>query len=155
MNSWQGQLRSGAGRAGRARLLMSVFCLAIGLTWPWAEAYAGEDDGGQAYRVAVGLVVLESEAPWDDFGRSEFYVSIDRQDPVAMQEVERLDAELDAVGRELEMAGCPVMEMEASGFDALSSERKERCPGDLRSRKASLEGKAAELWKRLRGKPRK
>ena len=162
MSNPQGRRQPGAGGAGRSPRLIIVSCLAAGLAWPWAGACAGEDDRGKAYRVAVGLVVLESEAPEDGFGQSEFYVSIHRQDPAAKQELKRANAELRVVQRELKKIGRRVAEMEASGSDALSSQEKnerenrlaseKRRVGDLRSRMASFQSKAAELRKRLRGR---
>lgn len=162
MSKRQGQRQSGAGGAGRSRRLMIVSCLAAGLAWPWAGACAGEDDGGKAYRVAVGLVVLESEAPGDGYGQSEFYVSIDRRYPAARQAFKRARTELTAVKQELRRVGRQLAKSEASGSDTLSSEEKKdrenwlastkRRLGDLRSRMASLESKAAELRKRFWGR---
>ena len=152
--------RSVAGAAGRRLGIAS--CLAAMLAWSWTGASAGEDESREAFRIAVGLVVLEAESPRDGFGQSEFYVSVARRDPAAKQQHEQAKEELKALERETGELARSVAQREAQDSEGLSSSEKEERQDwlasarqrleDFRNRKASLESTLATLWKRLWGR---
>ena len=80
---------------------LKTWFLAAVLVLSWAGTGAGETSRKQAYRIAVGLIVLESESPEDGFGRSEYVVTLERHDPAVKKEIGLAKVEAKTLAREL------------------------------------------------------
>ena len=75
-------------RSSKAGILFLAGALAL------SSASAGAEKTGKkpAYRIAVGLIVLEAEAPKDGFGKSEYFVTLRRDDPAVEREIQAAKA---------------------------------------------------------------
>ena len=100
------------------------FAILLGLVL--ANTGLGNDDR-QAYQFLVGLVVLESETPGDGMGKSEYYISISRHDPVVEKELGMVSEEIRTVQKEIRQLASQVRDQERMDSDELTDkERKER-----------------------------